>query len=103
MLTNPYKRLSGFVSVAGIRGNGLLGAIYTGDLNSLIEAGVYQISTVTTSKPTGLEDGIIVMLSNSKQRSIAVQLAFGSGGKMFYRYKWLSAWSTWNLATSTSL
>ena len=90
-------------SVAGIMGNGLLGASYSGDLNDLIEAGVYQITTVTTGKPTGLSDGILVMLSNSKQKPIGVQLAFGSGGKMFYRYKWMSAWSTWYLATSTSL
>lgn len=35
--------------------------------------------------------------------AIGTQLAFGSGGKMFYRYKWLKNWSTWYLVTATNL
>jgi hypothetical protein len=91
-----------WMSVAGIMGNGLLGASYSGDLNDLIEAGVYQVSNATTGKPTDLSDGVIVMLSSSNVNKIGVQVAFGAG-KMFYRYKWFGEWGTWYLVTSTSL
>lgn len=83
-------------------GDGLLGATYTGNLDDLTAAGVYQISNTATSKP-GISDGILIMLSSSKNTDIGVQFTFGSGGKMFYRYKWLRNWSAWYLVTATDL
>lgn len=89
--------------MAGVIGNGLLGAVHAGNLDDLTAAGVYHVTDAATNKPTGLTDGILIMLSNNKNTSIGVQLVFGGGGKMFYRYKWLSTWSTWYLVTATNL
>lgn len=88
---------------SGLIGDGLLGTTYAGSLDDLTAAGVYQITTTTTSKPTGISDGIVIMLSNEKIMAIGTQLAFGGGGKMFYRYKWLKNWSTWYLVTAANL
>ena len=88
--------------MAGVIGNGLLGSTYTGDLDNLIDAGVYQVVSTTTGKPTILTDGIVVMLATNNTPSIGVQLALGAGGKMFYRYKWFNSWSVWFVITSTT-
>lgn len=84
-------------------GYGLLGAVYTENLDDLTDAGVYQITASATGKPTSLTDGIGVMLSSVKTSSIGVQLAFGSGGKMFYRYKWTGTWNNWREVTSNEI
>ena len=100
MLTNPYKRLSGFVSVAGLIGSVKIhGGLEKTDsvLDLSLGSGFY--STLSYSVAKDLPDGIsnnsgllLVFVINASRRYL---IWVCNEHKLYYRCYWDASWNNW--------